>query len=95
MWRPALRQAVAAWLARYRGISVDPVEVIVVAGVSQALGLLAQALSATGVDRIAVEDPGSLGVRQHLNNWRVDTRRSAWTTPGCGSTSWPPAAYRP
>ncbi|MFG1840718.1 PLP-dependent aminotransferase family protein [Micromonospora sp. NPDC049175] len=70
---PALRQAVAAWLARNRGISVDPVEVIIVAGVSQALGLLAQALTAAGVDRIAVEDPGSLGVRQHLNNWRMDT----------------------
>ena len=70
---PALRQAVAAWLARNRGITVDPVEVIIVTGVSQALGLLAQALGATGIDRIAVEDPGSLGVRQHLNNWRMDT----------------------
>ncbi|MFG2049984.1 PLP-dependent aminotransferase family protein [Micromonospora sp. NPDC048935] len=70
---PALRQAVAAWLARNRGISVDPTEVIIVAGVSQALGLLAQALTAAGVDRIGVEDPGSLGVRQHLNNWRMDT----------------------
>ncbi|PWR11709.1 GntR family transcriptional regulator [Micromonospora acroterricola] len=70
---PALRRAVAAWLARSRGIAVDPGEVIIVAGVSQALGLLAQALGPTGIDRIAVEDPGSLGVRQHLNNWRVDT----------------------
>jgi len=47
--------------------------VIIVAGVTQALGLLAQALTAAGVDRVAVEDPGSLGVRQHLNNWRMDT----------------------
>ncbi|MGI5521205.1 PLP-dependent aminotransferase family protein [Micromonospora sp. CA-259024] len=70
---PALRRAVAAWLARSRGIAVDPVDVIVVAGVSQALGLLAQALGPAGIDRIAVEDPGSLGVRQHLNNWGVDT----------------------
>ncbi|MET8352966.1 PLP-dependent aminotransferase family protein [Micromonospora sp. NPDC005206] len=66
----ALRRAVAAWLARSRGIAVDPGEVIIVAGVSQALGLLAQAL---GIDRIAVEDPGSLGVRQHLNNWGIHT----------------------
>jgi DNA-binding transcriptional MocR family regulator len=70
---PPLRRAVAAWLARSRGIAVDPAEVIIVAGVSQALGLLAQALGAAGVHRIAVEDPGSLGVRQHLNNWGVDT----------------------
>ncbi|MEH1169027.1 PLP-dependent aminotransferase family protein [Micromonospora sp. CPCC 205539] len=70
---PALRRAVAAWLARSRGIVVDPAEVIIVAGVSQALGLLAQALGLAGIDRVAVEDPGSLGVRQHLNNWRVET----------------------
>jgi DNA-binding transcriptional MocR family regulator len=70
---PALRRAVATWLGRSRGIAVDPAEVIIVAGVSQALGLLAQALRRDGIDRIGVEDPGSLGVRQHLNNWQVDT----------------------
>ncbi|MGY0005316.1 MocR-like pyridoxine biosynthesis transcription factor PdxR [Micromonospora sp. I033] len=70
---PALRLAVATWLARNRGIRVDPAEVVVVAGVSQALGLLAQVLHAEGVHTAAVEDPGSLGVRQHLNNWRLDT----------------------
>ncbi|WP_441158337.1 MocR-like pyridoxine biosynthesis transcription factor PdxR [Micromonospora sp. H33] len=70
---PALRRAVATWLARYRGVTADPTEVIVTTGVSQALGLLAQALRGAGVTRIAVEDPGSLGVRQHLNNWGVDT----------------------
>ncbi|PZF83024.1 PLP-dependent aminotransferase family protein, partial [Micromonospora deserti] len=70
---PALRAAVAAWLARSRGIAADPAEVIITTGVSQALGLLAQALRPHGITRIAVEDPGSLGVRQHLNNWQVDT----------------------
>ncbi|WBB68616.1 PLP-dependent aminotransferase family protein [Micromonospora sp. WMMD812] len=70
---PALRRAVAAWLARNRGIAVDPADVLVTAGVSQALGLLAQALRTDGIDRIAVEEPGSLGVRQHLNNWGMDT----------------------
>ncbi|MEU6202696.1 PLP-dependent aminotransferase family protein [Micromonospora musae] len=70
---PALRAAVATWLARNRGIAVEPAEVIVTAGVSQALGLLAQALRRDGVDRIAVEEPGSLGVRQHLNNWGMAT----------------------
>ncbi|MET7879392.1 PLP-dependent aminotransferase family protein [Micromonospora sp. DT68] len=70
---PVLRQAVAARLARSRGIAVDPADVIIVAGVSQSLGLLAQAFGPAGIDRIAVEDPGSLGVRQHLNNWRMVT----------------------
>ncbi|MFD2768500.1 PLP-dependent aminotransferase family protein [Micromonospora eburnea] len=70
---PALRLAVATWLARNRGIRVDPAEVVIVAGVSQALGLLAQLLHADGVHTVAVEDPGSLGVRQHLRNWQLDT----------------------
>ncbi|MFF9363811.1 MocR-like pyridoxine biosynthesis transcription factor PdxR [Streptomyces griseoluteus] len=63
---PALRGAVAGWLARNRGIRADPDEVVVVAGVAQALGLLGQLLRADGVDRVAVEDPGSLGARQQL-----------------------------
>ncbi|TDB74976.1 PLP-dependent aminotransferase family protein [Micromonospora sp. KC723] len=70
---PALRVAVSRWLARTRGIRADPDEVLVVTGVSQALGLLAQVLRDDGVHTVAVEDPGSLGVRQHLRNWRVDT----------------------
>ena len=68
-----LRLAVARWLARNRGIRVDPVEVVVVAGVTQALGLVAQVLRRHGITEIAVEDPGSLGVRQHLQSWNVDT----------------------
>ncbi|MEU6772281.1 PLP-dependent aminotransferase family protein [Streptomyces sp. NPDC046759] len=63
---PALRRAVVGWLARNRGIRADPDEVVVVAGVAQALGLLGQILRAEGVHRIAVEDPGSLGARQQL-----------------------------
>ncbi|WP_405486280.1 PLP-dependent aminotransferase family protein [Streptomyces sp. NBC_00096] len=65
---PALREAVTGWLARGRGIRADPGEVVVVAGVAQALGLLAQVLRADGVRRVAVEDPGSLGARQQLEH---------------------------
>lgn len=70
---PALRQAVAHWLARNRGIRADPDEVLIVAGTSQALGLIAQVLHRDGDPTIAVEDPGSLGVRQHLQYWQVAT----------------------
>jgi len=70
---PALRAAVAGWLARNRGIQADPDDVLIVAGVSQALSLLAQVLRDDGIASVAVEDPGSLGVRQHLRNWRLDT----------------------
>ncbi|WP_245919429.1 PLP-dependent aminotransferase family protein [Actinomadura mexicana] len=70
---PALRTAVADWLARYRGIRADPAGIVVVAGTAQALGLIARVLARAGIDRIAVEDPGSLGVRQHLAHWGMGT----------------------
>jgi len=70
---PPFRRAVAAWLARNRGIQADPDEVIVVAGVAQSLGLIAQVLIDDGIREIALEDPGSLGVRQHLRSWRLET----------------------
>ncbi|MGW2647573.1 aminotransferase-like domain-containing protein [Streptomyces sp. NPDC001393] len=70
---PALRRAVADWLARMRGVRVEPDEVLVVAGTAQALTLLHQVLRADGIDAVAVEDPGSLGGRQHLRNGGLDT----------------------
>ncbi|GHH18825.1 aminotransferase class I/II-fold pyridoxal phosphate-dependent enzyme [Streptomyces rubradiris] len=65
---PRLRRAVADWLARMRGVRVDPESVLIVAGTAQALTLLHPVLRADGVDAVAVEDPGSLGARQHLAN---------------------------
>jgi GntR family transcriptional regulator / MocR family aminotransferase len=70
---PALRQAVGSWLARNRGIRVDPEGVCIVAGVAQALSLLAQVLLADGIRAVGVEDPGSLGTRQQLRNWQLVT----------------------
>ncbi|MGH3158625.1 MAG: PLP-dependent aminotransferase family protein, partial [Streptosporangiaceae bacterium] len=70
---PALRLAVARWLARSRGVRADPADVIIVNGVAQALGLLARVLYEDGVREIAVEDPGSLGTRQHLQNSQLRT----------------------
>ncbi|TMR07912.1 PLP-dependent aminotransferase family protein [Nonomuraea turkmeniaca] len=69
----ALRQAVANWLARYRGIQVEPSEVIIVAGTAQALALLSRLFRDAGIGAVAVEDPGSLGVRQHLRDAGLDT----------------------
>ena len=70
---PPFRLAVSNWLARNRGIRVSPDEVIVVAGVAQALALLARTLRAAGLPSVAVEDPGSLGARQQLQSWQLDT----------------------
>ncbi|MEU1129910.1 PLP-dependent aminotransferase family protein, partial [Streptomyces sp. NPDC005900] len=63
---PALRTAVARWLSRNRGIRADPDDVLIVNGTAQALRLLVDVLGAEGIREIAVEEPGSLGVRQHL-----------------------------
>jgi GntR family transcriptional regulator / MocR family aminotransferase len=52
---------------------VSPDQVIVVAGVAQALALLARTLRAAGLPSVAVEDPGSLGARQQLQSWQLDT----------------------
>ncbi|MFE4516550.1 PLP-dependent aminotransferase family protein [Kitasatospora sp. NPDC056783] len=70
---PALRRAVAHWLARNRGIRADPEEVLIVAGTAQALALLGRALRRAGIDEVAVEDPGSLGARRHLAHWLTAT----------------------
>ncbi|MEU0092738.1 PLP-dependent aminotransferase family protein [Kribbella sp. NPDC006257] len=65
---PRLRRAVATWLARNRGITADPDDLIIVAGVAQALALISQVLRDEGTTELAVEDPGSLGSRQHLQS---------------------------
>ncbi len=78
---PAFRVAVANWLARNRDIRVSPDEVIAVAGVAQALALLAITLRAAGVAAVAVEDPGSLGARQQLRSWGLDTPPVAGRRP--------------
>jgi GntR family transcriptional regulator/MocR family aminotransferase len=70
---PELRRAIVHWLARNRGIRANPDEVVVVAGVAQALSLLARVLKADGIGEITVEDPGSLGSRQHLQYWGMRT----------------------
>ncbi|MFI6846405.1 PLP-dependent aminotransferase family protein [Kitasatospora sp. NPDC050467] len=70
---PALRLAVSHWLARNRGIRADPDEVLIVAGAAQALALLGQVFGRAGITEVAVEDPGSLGTRQHLGHWLTAT----------------------
>ncbi|MDA3642688.1 PLP-dependent aminotransferase family protein [Saccharopolyspora indica] len=79
---PALRAAVATWVARTRGISVDPDEVLIVAGTAQALTLTAQVLHDSGIRDVAVEDPGSLGARQHLRSRQVRTPPTAVDADG-------------
>lgn len=70
---PALRLAIANWIARNRGIRADPDEVLIVAGTAQTLTLLGRVLHDDGIRAVAVEDPGSLGARQHLHNCGLAT----------------------
>ncbi|GGW58251.1 PLP-dependent aminotransferase family protein [Streptomyces galilaeus] len=56
---PRLRTALAALLARRRGVVADPERLVVVSGVAQANALLGLVLHARGIDTVGVEDPGS------------------------------------
>ncbi|MEV4231795.1 PLP-dependent aminotransferase family protein, partial [Streptomyces bobili] len=56
---PRLRTALAALLARRRGVVADPERLVVVSGVAQATALLGLVLHARGIDAVGVEDPGS------------------------------------
>jgi GntR family transcriptional regulator/MocR family aminotransferase len=61
---PELRQALAGYLGRSRGVRGVPDQIVVCNGLRQGLGLLWSALAADGTQRIAVEDPGWSGMAQ-------------------------------
>jgi GntR family transcriptional regulator/MocR family aminotransferase len=55
---PELREALAGYLGRVRGVEADPEHMLVCTGFMQAFTLVCRALRARGVERIALEDPG-------------------------------------
>jgi GntR family transcriptional regulator / MocR family aminotransferase len=55
--RPELRQALASYLTRARGVQVSPSQLVVCSGFIQGLGLLAQALLWRGAFNLALENP--------------------------------------
>jgi GntR family transcriptional regulator / MocR family aminotransferase len=55
---PELRRALSSYLRRVRGVVVEPGAIVVCAGATQGLALLARALGRAGVSAIDVEDPG-------------------------------------
>jgi GntR family transcriptional regulator/MocR family aminotransferase len=54
-----LRNTLAEYLGRSRGVAADPVQVVVTSGYIQGLGIVCRALAATGARRIAIEDPSA------------------------------------
>jgi GntR family transcriptional regulator/MocR family aminotransferase len=53
----ALRESLAAYLGRARGVVADPSQIIVTSGYAQGRQLFCRALAAMGGKRLAVEDP--------------------------------------
>jgi GntR family transcriptional regulator/MocR family aminotransferase len=53
-----LREALAEYLTRVRGVVVRPDHVLITSGLTQAITLLCRALRKLGAEAIAVEDPG-------------------------------------
>ena len=53
-----LRQALADYLGRVRGVSADPRQILITGGFEQARTILARALKRRGVNLLALEDPG-------------------------------------
>ena len=62
---PELREALAAYLARARGVVCEPDDVLVVYGTQQAIDLTARVLIDPGA-RVVVEEPGYPGIRNAL-----------------------------
>ena len=79
---PRLRAELARWLSRSRGVRAGAEDVVVVAGVAQALALTAQVLVERGHRDIAVEDPGSQGTREELERWGLRTQAVAVDADG-------------
>jgi GntR family transcriptional regulator/MocR family aminotransferase len=55
---PELRAALAEYLGRVRGAAPDPEHVLVCTGFRQGFSLTCRWLAASGIDRVALEDPG-------------------------------------
>ncbi len=53
-----LRSAIAGYLARMRGVVVEPDQVVICCATSQALTVIGDVLRRRGVRRVAIEDPG-------------------------------------
>lgn len=66
---PRLRSALASWLTRSRGVAVTPEQVIVTAGVTGAISLLAHVLRDRGMTSCAIENPSADGTRRILEYW--------------------------
>ncbi|MGB6193268.1 MAG: PLP-dependent aminotransferase family protein, partial [Terracidiphilus sp.] len=68
-----LRESIAAYLKRSRGVQCDASQILILNGSAQALDLIVRVLVEAG-DRIAVENPGYQGTREVLRAARARLR---------------------
>lgn len=68
-----LREQIAAWLLRSKGMTVDPEDLFITAGATHALHILAGLLATQKKPEILVEDPCHLGMLRVLqqNNFQI------------------------
>lgn len=66
--RTELRGALSAYLARVRGVRVDPSRLVITQGFTQALDLLCRVLFKRGARRLAMESPSHPGLWATVNN---------------------------
>lgn len=63
---PRLREVLAEYLGRVRGAVVDPEQLNICGGVTDAVSRLCAAVHAAGIDAVAMEDPGWTRLRERV-----------------------------
>ena len=70
---PALRETIAHWIGRSRGLETSAAQIVVTSGAQQAIELVIRLIVKPG-DIVAVEDPGYVPVRQLCAAFGADVR---------------------
>jgi GntR family transcriptional regulator/MocR family aminotransferase len=89
---PALRAALAAYLGRARGVVAEPERIVVTAGITQAIAMLAAVLRRRGARRVVVEEPGFWQHRTLLVRAGLEPVPVAVDEGGLRTDALPPAA---
>ena len=84
---PELRERLAGYLGRVRGVCTAPENIVVCDGFTHGFSLVAPALRALGHDVIAVEDPATRRRASRSRGSAPVTYRSTWTTRAWSSAT--------
>jgi GntR family transcriptional regulator / MocR family aminotransferase len=70
--RIELRETLASYLGRVRGVRVEPGRMVITQGFSQALDLLCRVMAARGARRIAMENPSLANLWLTVRSWGLE-----------------------